>query len=152
MNGQPQLLTTLRSELSRLVALLKEQNDPGRNATPRRVMKSSGEAIPTCRCGRSPLKNWHPVTWCSCRHSEGLKSNTSSDPVCSSVSPGEVRPSHTNRCSAAVPQAKRGDNRSFEWQNYPKTIARYLTQHQPETARCSYFGLSQDDLIGTGQT
>ena len=42
MDGQPQILTTLRSDLPRLEALLKEQEDPGRNATARRVCQAFG--------------------------------------------------------------------------------------------------------------
>jgi len=37
MDEQPQILITLRAELPRLVALLKEQDDPGRTAAARRV-------------------------------------------------------------------------------------------------------------------
>ena len=42
MDGQPLILTTLRAELPRLVALLKEQDDPGRNAAARRVCLAFG--------------------------------------------------------------------------------------------------------------
>ena len=42
VEAQPQILTTLRSELPRLEALLKEQDDPGRNATARRVCQEFG--------------------------------------------------------------------------------------------------------------
>ena len=33
MDGQPQILTTLRADLPRLAALLKERDDPSRNAS-----------------------------------------------------------------------------------------------------------------------
>ncbi|MDE2731290.1 MAG: hypothetical protein OXI38_07855 [Bacteroidota bacterium] len=42
MDGQPQILTTLRAKLPRLVALLKEQDDPSCKAAARRVCQAFG--------------------------------------------------------------------------------------------------------------
>ena len=52
MDGQPQILITLRAELPRLVALFKEQDDPGRNATARRVCEAFGFTDPEGIRGR----------------------------------------------------------------------------------------------------